>query len=59
MIFRFVLGYVALAVACPKWLKVGDWKKEGLFAAAGLTGVCLYYLLENIALTFSTASNVG
>lgn len=59
LIFRFVLGYVALAVACPRRLKVGDWKKEGLFAAAGLTGVCLYYLLENIALTFSTASNVG
>lgn len=59
LIFRFVLGYVALAAACPRRLKVGDWKKEGLFAAAGLTGVCLYYLLENIALTFSTASNVG
>lgn len=59
LIFRFVLGYVALAAACPKRLKVGDWKKEGLLAAAGLTGVCLYYLLENIALTFSTASNVG
>lgn len=59
LIFRFVLGYAALAAACPKRLKVGDWKKEGLLAAAGLTGVCLYYLLENIALTFSTASNVG
>jgi drug/metabolite transporter (DMT)-like permease len=27
--------------------------------AAGLTGVTLYFLLENIALTFTTASNVG
>ena len=26
---------------------------------AGLCGVCLYYLLENIALTFTMASNVG
>ena len=59
LIFRFVLGYVALAVACPRRLKVRDWKKEGLFAAAGLTGVCLYYLLENIALTYTMASNVG
>ena len=59
LIFRFVLGYAALALACPRRLRVGDWRKEGLFAAAGLTGVCLYYLLENIALTFSTASSVG
>ena len=27
--------------------------------SAGLSGVCLYYLLENIALTFTMASNVG
>lgn len=30
-----------------------------MFAAAGLCGVCLYYLLENVALTYTTASNVG
>ena len=48
LIFRFVLGYVALAVACPRRLKVGDWKKEGLFAAAGLTAVCLYLSLIHI-----------
>lgn len=30
-----------------------------MFALAGLCGVCLYYLLENIALTYTTASNVG
>ena len=29
------------------------------FAAAGLCGICLYYLLENIALTYTLASNVG
>lgn len=27
--------------------------------AAGLCGICLYYLLENIALTYTMASNVG
>ena len=59
LLFRFMLGYGALWLACPWRLKVGDWKKEGIFAAAGLTGVCLYYLLENIALSFSAASNVG
>ena len=29
------------------------------FALAGLSGICLYYLLENIALTYTMASNVG
>ena len=59
LLFRFVLGFLVLWLVCPRRLKVGDWHREAVFAAAGLTGVCLYYLLENIALTFSTASNVG
>ena len=59
LLMRFVLGYLALWAVCPRRLRVGDWKKEGVFLAAGLTGVCLYYLLENFALTFSTASNIG
>ena len=29
------------------------------FALTGLCGVTLYYLLENIALTYSMASNIG
>lgn len=36
-----------------------DKKQELTFAAAGLCGICLYYLLENIALTYTMASNVG
>ena len=59
LLFRFVLGFAALWLVCPRRLKVGNWRREAVFAAAGLTGVCLYYLLENIALTFSPASNVG
>lgn len=34
-------------------------KRELIFCLAGLCGVCLYYLLENIALTYTLASNVG
>ncbi len=34
-------------------------RQELTFAAAGLCGICLYYLLENIALTYTMASNVG
>lgn len=34
-------------------------RQEAVFAAAGLCGVCLYYLQENIALTYTMASNAG
>ena len=57
--FRFVMGFLALLMACPRRFKTADYKQELTFAAAGLCGICLYYLLENIALTFTRASNVG
>ena len=59
LFIRFVLGFIALYIACPKPFKVKDKRQEILFAGAGLTGICLYYLLENIALTYTMASNVG
>ncbi len=59
LFFRFLLGFLALAIVCPKRLKWNGPKQELTFAAAGLTGICLYYLLENVALTFTMASNVG
>ena len=40
-------------------MRIKDKKQEFTFAAAGLCGICLYYLLENIALTHTMASNVG
>lgn len=43
----------------PKRLKIAERKQELYFAAAGLCGVTLYFLLENIALTYTFASNVG
>lgn len=59
LFFRFVLGLLALILACPRRLKGTDARQEAVFAAAGLCGICLYYLLENIALTYTMASNVG
>lgn len=56
---RFVLGYVLLWVLWPKRLRQTTLKQEGVFAAAGLTGVCGYYLLENVALVYTRASNVS
>ncbi|MDE5680810.1 MAG: DMT family transporter [Mailhella sp.] len=59
LFFRFVMGYIALLLLYPKKLKTADRKHELVFVCAGLCGICLYYLLENIALTFTFASNVG
>ncbi|MEY8392666.1 DMT family transporter [Lachnospiraceae bacterium 45-W7] len=59
LFFRFLLGLLVLIAVHPKRLRIKDIKQEFTFAAAGLCGICLYYLLENIALTVTTASNVG
>jgi len=59
LFFRFVMGFAALFLVCPHRMKgVGRWQ-ELTFVLAGLCGICLYYLLENIALTYTMASNVG
>lgn len=59
LFFRFVMGFLALSAVCPRRLKAADRRQELTFALAGLCGVCLYYLLENVALTCTMASNVG
>lgn len=59
LFFRFVMGFVALIAAYPRKLKVTEKKQELYFIAAGICGVTLYFLLENIALTYTLASNVG
>ncbi len=59
LFFRFVLGLFALIIVYPKRLRGTTVKQEITFAVAGLCGICLYYLLENIALTYTLASNVG
>lgn len=59
LFFRFVMGFSALFIVCPRRLKGVTRSQELTFVAAGLCGVCLYYLLENIALTYTMASNVG
>ena len=59
LLLRFMLGYAALWIASPHILRFHSWKEERLFIAAGFTGVFLYYLVENIALIYTNASNVG
>lgn len=59
LFLRFTIGFAVLLAVYPHRLKVKEKKQELYFAAAGLCGVTLYYLLENIALTYTFASNVG
>lgn len=59
LFFRFTIGFIALLAVHPRHLRLAEKKQELTFALAGLCGVCLYYLLENIALTLTLASNVG
>ena len=59
LFFRFVIGLAALLLVYPHRLKGTSKRQELTFAAAGLCGICMYYLLENIALTYTMASNVG
>ncbi|MDE7242183.1 DMT family transporter [Desulfovibrio sp.] len=59
LLLRFLLGWLALWLVCPHRLMVGSRKDELLFALAGLSGVSIYFLLENVALTLTFASNVG
>ncbi len=59
MVFRFIIGLIALFIAYPHILKPNSLKQELLFACAGLCGVTLYFLFQNIALDYTFASNVG
>lgn len=59
LFFRFIMGLLALLAVYPHRLKGTTRRQEFTFVAAGLCGICLYYLLENIALTYTLASNVG
>lgn len=59
LFFRFIIGYVVLWGVSPRRPERLTRRQEMTFAAAGFCGVCLYYLLENVALTYTMASNVG
>lgn len=59
LFYRFCIGLAVLFAVYPKRMAKPGWKQELMFAAAGLSGITLYYLFENIALTYTSASNVG
>lgn len=59
MIFRFGIAWAALFLFSPKPLVPQSLRRELPFLGAGLTGLTLYFILQNYALKFSFASTVG
>ena len=52
LVLRFVAGYIFLWIIRPVPLKAGSLKQEGIM-------IVIYYLMENIALTLTQASNIS
>ena len=59
LVIRTILGFIVLCLIRPHMLRLQKRSHELLFAATGLTGTCLYYLAENIALEYADASFVS
>ncbi len=59
LLFRFVIAFLFLLILRPKFLEFRGVKAEVLLVLCGLSGGCLYFLLENVALYFTTASNAS
>lgn len=59
LFIRFALGFIALCCLRPRRLPLQQRRDERLFALAGLTGIACYFLMENVALVFTSATAVG
>lgn len=59
LLFRFLIGFLALLVIYPRFKLFTTIKEELLFLILGGSGVFLYFILENIALQYTQATNVG
>ena len=59
LLMRLCIGFAALYLLSFKGTYQLTRKQNLYVVAAGFLGICLYYLLENIALTYTQASNVG
>ncbi|MBQ8476571.1 DMT family transporter, partial [bacterium] len=59
LFYRFIMALIMLYIIAPKNSPKTTKKQEILLVFAGLFGICFYYLLENTALIYTMASNVG
>lgn len=59
MTFRFILAWTVLFLLSPHPIRPRSLREELPFLGAGLTGLTLYFILENTALSYTLVSNVG
>ncbi len=59
MLYRFLFAYIVLLVLYPSWNFPKSVKDELYFFALGFLGIFFYFLLENFALKYTQATNVG
>ncbi len=59
MILRFLIAYILLLVLYPHLNTIKSIKDELHFALLGFLGIFVYFILENFALKFTQAANVG
>lgn len=58
-VYRFAMAYLCMVALSHNRLHASSWRDEVLLVLMGITGGSLYFLTENMALKFSTASNVS
>lgn len=59
LLYRFFIGYIMLCIFAPHPLRFMGLKNEILLFLAGASGVTIYFLCENTALSYTYASNVS
>ena len=59
LFFRFLMALLMFYIICPKKAPHTTKSQKIIMIFAGLTGITLYYLLENIALIYTLAANVS
>ena len=59
LLYRVAVACTVFTALSPRPLPMMGLKTEARIAAAGFLGITLYFLCENMALSFSTASNVA
>ena len=59
MILRFLIAYILLLLIYPKMQYKISFRDELRFFLLGFLGIFIYFLLENFALKFTQATNVG
>ena len=59
MLYRFVMAWALLLLLAPVSGAIRSWRDELHFATLGFLGIFTYFLLENFALKYTQASNVG